>query len=204
MKNGRCRMHGGASLKGTDLPQFKSGRYSKSMHDWLVGRYQNALADGERHDLRDEISLAEAKIDDLLSKMVRGESDSGWLYLREVERKVQRDRSEDNPDHMRELIRVIRQGAGEARAWNAVERWTARKQRLVESDMRVAQTKQEMVSAEEVMALVAGILDSIKRHVEDQPTRRALARDIRALGDPGGVVVPIGRAGEHTREGSEE
>ena len=121
MKNGRCRMHGGASLKGTDLPQFKSGRYSRSMPDRLVGRYRDALADEERYDLRDEISLAEAKIDDLLSKMVRGESDSGWLYLREVERKVQRDRSEDKPDHMRELIRVIRQGAGVERR-GAVDR----------------------------------------------------------------------------------
>src|SRR5215212_1797217 len=94
MQNGRCRMHGGASLKGTDLPQFRSGRYSKSIPDRLVGRYKEALSDEERHDLRDEIALAEAKIFDLLSGMARGESDEAW-------------------------------------AWNDVERWTARKARLV-------------------------------------------------------------------------
>jgi len=32
------------------------------------------------------------------------------------------------------------------------------------------------------MALVAGILDAIRRHVPDRQTRAALARDIRALG----------------------
>src|SRR5215203_1430601 len=94
MKNGRCRMHGGASLKGTDLPQFRHGRYSKSLPDKLAGRYEEALSDEERHDLRDEIALAEAKIFDLLLGMKRGEFD-------------------------------------EARAWKDVDRWTARKQRLV-------------------------------------------------------------------------
>src|SRR5215204_1309703 len=111
MQNGRCRMHGGASLKGTDLPQFRSGRYSKSIPDRLVGRFREALADEERHDLRDEIALAEAKIDDLLSEMVRGESDEAW-------------------------------------AWNDVERWTARKARLVVADARLARERRQTVSAE--------------------------------------------------------
>jgi len=29
MKNGRCRLHGGATPRGTDSPHFKTGRYSK-------------------------------------------------------------------------------------------------------------------------------------------------------------------------------
>ena len=162
MQNGRCRMHGGASLKGTDLPQFRSGRYSKSIPDRLVGRFREALADEERHDLRDEIALAEAKIDDLLSEMVRGESDEAW-------------------------------------AWNDVERWTARKARLVVADARLARERRQTVSAEEVMALVAGILDAIRRHVPDRQTRAALARDIRALGTQGDVGS-LRRDGEGSEE----
>jgi uncharacterized protein YjcR len=144
MANGRCRMHGGKTPRGTDLPQFKTGRFSKSLPDRLVERYEQTLNDEERHNLADEIALAETKIDDLFAKMSEaGESD---------------------------------------KLWKDVETWMARKQRLVEADMRVAQIKQEMVSAEEVMALVAGILDAIRRHVADQATRSALAREIRALG----------------------
>jgi hypothetical protein len=75
------------------------------------------------------------------------------------------------------------------------------KQRAVEADVRVAQVKQHMMSAEEVMALVAGILDAIKRHVLDQATRSALARDIRALGT--GEVIPIERAKERPEEPEE-
>jgi hypothetical protein len=166
MKNGRCRMHGGATPRGTDLPQFRHGRYSKSLPDKLVGRYEEALTDEERHDLRDEIALAEAKIYDLLLGMKRGEFD-------------------------------------EARAWKDVDRWTVRKQRLVVVDARLARERREMVSAEEVMALVAALLDAVKRNVEDQDTRRAIAEDIRQIAEGGGVVIPSDRDAEHTREGSE-
>src|SRR5829696_6743343 len=95
MKNGRCRMHGGATPRGTDLPQFKTGRYSKSIPDGLAGRYKEALSDEERHDLRDEIALSEAKVHDLLSKIDRGESDELWIRLRTLEGQLQRTRSDD-------------------------------------------------------------------------------------------------------------
>ena len=144
MENGRCRMHGGKVPRGAELPQFAHGRYSKSMPDRLAERYEEALSDEERHDLRDEIALAETKIADLLASIERS--------------------------------------ADESLAWQDVERWIARKQRAVESDVRVATIKQQMMSVEEVMALVAGILDAIRRHVKDETTRRALGRDIRALG----------------------
>src|SRR5215207_6088014 len=82
MANGRCRMHGGLTPRGTDLPQFVHGRYSKSLPDRMVERYEQALADEERHDLADEIALAEMKVDDLLAGIKHGESDRLWLKLR--------------------------------------------------------------------------------------------------------------------------
>jgi hypothetical protein len=60
--------------------------------------------------------------------------------------------------------------------------------KAVEADVKMAQVKQQMMSAEEVMALMGGILDSIRRHVLDQDTRAAIGRDIRALGSGSGVT----------------
>lgn len=195
MSNGRCKMHGGKQPRGIDRGSFKHGRYSKSIPDRLVGRYEQALADEKRHDLRDEISLSEAKVDDLLSRMDSGESDGAWLHLRDLAQRLRRAGNEaTRRSLLAELLSVITVGADEALAWSDVDRWTARKQRLVESDMRVAQVKQQMVSAEEVMTLVAAILDAIRTHVEDQDTRAALARELRSIGDRGGVVIPMRRA----------
>jgi glycine/D-amino acid oxidase-like deaminating enzyme len=200
MKNGRCRMHGGTTPRGVELPQFRTGRYSKALPDRMVERYEKALADEERHDLADEIALAEMKVDDLLTKMDRGESDELWIQLRDRVRQIRRTQDQDRRTVLLgELFSIISRGGTEAMGWRDVERWVTRKQRVVETDMRVAQTKQEMVSIEEVMALAGGILDAIRRHVEDQATRKALARDIRALGTQG-AVVPLRRDGEESEE----
>src|SRR5215218_1399841 len=106
----RCRMHGGKAARGTDHGRFKHGRYSKSVPDRLAGRFREALADEDRHELRDEIALAEARISDLLAGMARVEA-----------------------------------AKPEARAWSGVERWVARKTRLVEADARLARGRRQMV-----------------------------------------------------------
>lgn len=189
-----CYFHGGRSLKGIEAANFKHGRYSKSIPDRLSQRYQEALKDEERHDLRDEIALSETKIDSLLDGIDRGESDTLWIQLRGMEQAMSRASEERRPVLLGEMIRLIKQGGSESMAWQDIDRWIARKQRAVETDVKVAQVKQEMVSAEEVMALVAGILDAIRRHVEDQAIRSALAREIRAIGSGAGETITLERA----------
>src|SRR5215204_6532067 len=132
MANGRCRMHGGLTPRGTDLPQFKHGRYSKSLPDRMVERYEQALADEERHDLADEIALAEMKVDDLLAGIKHGESDRLWLKLRSLEMKMRNAPEEKSAGYLTEIIRIIQQGGSEALAWQDVEQWVTRKQRVVE------------------------------------------------------------------------
>jgi hypothetical protein len=194
MRNGRCRMHGGKTPRGVDSPHFRHGRYSASVPDRLVGRYEKALADEQRHDLRDEIALAEAKVADLLAGMEHGESARLWLRLRSLELRARTAPDDRRASILGDMLRLIRRGGDEAMAWKDVQEWIAKKQRAVEADVRVARIKQEMVSAEEVMALVAGILDVIRRNVQDQATRSAMAKEIRALGSRTGEDVPIERA----------
>lgn len=189
-----CHSHGGATPRGRDLPQFKHGRYSKAIPDRFSERYEVALTDQERHDLRDEISASEAKVYDLFFNMRHGESDSAWLKLQSLERKLAAAQGDKRPPILGEILSLIQAGS-DALAWNDVERWMARKQKLVETDMRVAKEKQEMVSAEEVMAMITALLDAVRKNVEDEGTRRAISEDIRrvAEGRETGVVVPIRR-----------
>src|SRR3712207_227728 len=132
MKNGRCRMHGGKTPRGVDLPHFQHGRYSKSVPDRLSARYEEALSDRDRHNLRDEIALATTKLADILKKMEHGESDSLWLVLRAKEREVRRAsaRGEDEraDQLLGEILTLIRDG-DEALAWHDLDKWLARKQR---------------------------------------------------------------------------
>jgi hypothetical protein len=81
-----------------------------------------------------------------------------------------------------EILSLI-EGGDEALAWADLDRWLGRIQRLSEADVRIAVTKQQWISAEELMAMMAVILDTIRRHVPDQETRQALGREIRAAAE---------------------
>jgi hypothetical protein len=198
MKNGRCRMHGGKTPRGVELPHFSHGRYSKALPDRLSARYEEAISDADRHDLRDEIALSEAKIDDLLAGMKHGQSDALLLLLRTKERQVRaaeaRGDSERAEALMREILTVIRLGGDESLAWKDVDRWIARKTRIIEADVRIAAIRRQMISVEEVMALIGLILNAIRRHVPDRSVRNALAKEIRAATereDPGNAVLSL-------------
>jgi hypothetical protein len=198
MRNGRCRMHGGKTPRGVELPHFSHGRYSKAVPDRLSARYEEALSDEDRHDLRDEIALAEAKVDDILRGLEDAQSDSLMLLLLTKERKMSAAQDRGDQERtgalMQEILSLIRQGGDEALAWRDVDRWIARKTRTVEADVRVAVTKRQMISVEEMMAILGVVLNAIQRHVPDQRVRSALAREIRAAAEleyPGDAAVSL-------------
>jgi hypothetical protein len=56
-------------------------------------------------------------------------------------------------------------------------------QRLSEADVRIAIAKQQWISAEQMMTMMALILAAIKRHVPDEQTQRALGRELRAAAE---------------------
>ena len=187
MRNSRCRMHGGKTPGGVELPQFSHGRYSKAIPDRMSARYEEVLSDVERHDLRHEIALCDAKIGDVLAGLGRDESDSLLALLRDKERQMRAAEARDEFEYaerlLREILTLIRRGGDESLAWGDLDHWIARKARTIEADARIAATKQQVISVEEMMAILGLVLNAIRRHVPDQSTRNALAQEIRAAAE---------------------
>jgi hypothetical protein len=181
-----CYHHGGVTPRGTDAGAFRHGRYSKSIPDRLTATYQQSLADEQRHDLRDELAVSRAKADDILRGMEHGESDSLWLLLRDKAREMRRASArgeEGRAARLQEEILSLIESGDEALAWADLERWLGRIQRLSEADVRIAIAKQQWISAEQLMTMMALILAAIKRHVPDEHTQRALGRELRAAAE---------------------
>ncbi len=197
-----CDIHGGKSLRGMELPQFKHGGWSRSLPDRLSQRYQEILNDEQRHDLRNQIALADAKIVDLLKGMERGESDRLWVQLRKMERAFRRanrrDEQEIAADLLGEMLEIIQKGGDEALAWADVDRWLYRQGRAIEQDLRVAQIKHQVITIDEFMAMMGRLLEIIQTGVHNKDDMRRVAEGIRReLESPGGdgVVVPVWREG---------
>lgn len=193
----RCRMHGGGTPRGEALPQTKHFRYSQSIPRRLAARYEEAEKDQDRHDLSSEISLAEAMLDDALAGMEDGESERLWITLRRLEGKLRTTRDEKVRGRvLGEILDLIQRGGKDAWAKADVDRWSQRKARLIEADVRVAVQKGHVLYIDQHFAIMGRVLDAIQRLVPDEDAREELADEFDRIAEEtrGDVVIPIQRA----------
>ena len=83
-----CLAHGGRTPRGVASPNFKTGRYSRSLPGHLVADYERAINDPTLLSLRDDIALNETMITTLLQQL---------------------DESPDNPAKDRRIFRQVMQ-----------------------------------------------------------------------------------------------
>lgn len=179
-RNGRCRVHGGATPRGVASPHFKHGRYSKSLPAQLGARYLEAQRDPGLHELRDEIALTDARITELLGRLGTGESGAAWLRLREVFARLIDAITEQNAVLVQarlEMIRRILAGGDDTAAWADINRMIEQRRRLVESERKYMLQAEHMLSVEEVLALTGSLLASVKANVADRDAMARIAQD---------------------------
>jgi hypothetical protein len=71
MENGRCRIHGGASLKSVDHPNYKHGMYDKYAPSKIKDKLDDFL-EADPLDLTNELALTRALLAEFLSRFVEG------------------------------------------------------------------------------------------------------------------------------------
>lgn len=185
MANGRCRMHGGSTPNGFGLPQTKTGRYSKYLPGRMLEHYADAINDPELLNLRQEIALAEARITDLLSRVDSGESGELWQETREAWNRFREAHyaglTDDEMEAVDELDYLLRRGQADYAVWHEVMVMIEQRRKLVESERRRLVDMQQMITAEQAMALVSAIIDTVRRNVSDRDTLAAIQTDLTKL-----------------------
>lgn len=199
MPNGRCRMHGGASLGGAAAANFKHGRYSKYLPARLAGRYVEAQSDIDLLALRDEIALTDARLADVLARVDRGDSAVLWKQaVAELEAVTEaRDLGLPQDTPLRTLRRTLETGIADWAAWDEVAKLLEQRRRLVESERKRLVEMQQTITAERAMLLIGAIAGIIRSHVDDRVVLSAITADIGKLvdaGAPGAAQSGAGRA----------
>lgn len=181
----RCRMHGGKTPRGRALPQTTHGRYSKDLPTRLAAAYHDAKHDPDLLNLADEIQLNYALMVDRLRKLQTGESGALWKSLRDrwdQLKTAQRERdSAAVAEHLTEIGNLITRGNAQYSVLGELLDIIDRRRKLVESEGKRRQAMQQMISADRAMLLVARIVDTVNRHVDDSRVRAAIAADIRDI-----------------------
>ncbi len=185
MPNGRCRMHGGATPHGPDLPQYKTGRYSKYLPARLAGRYQEAQADSELLALREEVVLTDARLADVLKRVDTGESGELWRNAKGAFENFKSAQGKGDIDKSREaltdLSALLTRGQDDYATWDEVGKLLEQRRRLVESERKRLVEMQQMITAERAMLLISAFVGIIRNHVTDRATLAAISADVGRL-----------------------
>src|SRR5690625_616309 len=175
----RCRLHGGATPRGKDLPQTKTGRWSKDLPTRLAARYHEALKDSRLLELRDELALIDARLSELVAQLDGGEAGAIWADLMKARREFNDESS--RRDAILTMLELIERGAAEWQKWDDVLRTIERRARIAESERRRLVEAQQMISVEQVNVLIAAVSSIIRQHVKDRDALRAISADIGGI-----------------------
>lgn len=167
-----CRYHGGKSLGGAASPSLKSGRYSKYMPERLLEHYREAIDNPELLELRSEISLIEARIADLLTRVDTGEAGKLWADARKANDRILKELNNENYGGVilacQDMDRCIGSALADFEAWAQIGGFIEQRRKLTESEQKRLVAMQQMVTSEQALLFAARILSIIKEHVTDR------------------------------------
>lgn len=190
MKNGRCHKHGGSTPTGIAASRFVTGRYSKYLPSRLAGRYEEAAGDTELLALRDDISLLDTRIGQVVAALETGESRETWAVLAsswttlEAQFQTLLDTGE-TPEDMESTIggiaKLMRDGLSEGYVWAEIRGLLKERVSLVSAEQKRLVEMQQFVTAEQAMTLVSAVMASVRRHVSDRTALAGISADLAGL-----------------------
>jgi hypothetical protein len=179
-------MHGGKTPRGDLLPQTTHGRYSKAMPTKLAAGFDAALKDAALLELREDVALSTAKVEEALRKLDRDESGALWLRLRKRKRELVKARAEGDTTEqaaaLNDILQMIERGATDAEAARELQAAMNHRKSFVEAERRRLMDAHQVVTIERFMVFVGAISAVVQREVTSREHRARILDGIaRAL-----------------------
>ena len=179
MRNGRCRLHGGATPSGFASPHAKHGKYFKYLRADVLDRYEASRSDPDLLALKDEIALIDSQTLTLLAEYGDVELIATWADLAWLKLQMNKYRASNNNAGMAQTISAILDcidvGAGAVAKREEVNNLIERRRRLVETERKRQIAMKLHATAEEQMLLVMKLAALVKEYVTDGNALRAIS-----------------------------
>jgi len=185
-----CYKHGGASLRGMAAPGYKHGKFCKDIPTRMAARYLEARHDPELLHQRDEISLLDARLLDVLTRVDTGESGKIWSELRQELAEFKTCPKDKRGKHLANMGSLIERGHGDSVAWAEIVSLLEQRRRLIESERKRLVEMQQVITAEQAMAFVGALVAAVSRHVSDRLTLSAITAEFESLTTRPDAFVP--------------
>ncbi len=187
--SGRCRKHGGNVKRGAEHHFFVHGRSSglfKALPKRFHEAYMASLKDNDLLSMRADIAVSDARMEELADRLDTGESGARWGQIGVIADSLLEEAGEDDPkpDRFRnlamELTRLCSSQTADDRSWRELKASSQHRRKLVDTETRRLKDLNAFMTAEECLAIVARIADSIVRHVDDKRALTAILAEIQA------------------------
>lgn len=168
--NGRCRFHGGNSVRGVNHPMFIHGSTSKYyLPEGTHELYLDSLNNKELVTLREEIALLDARIRQLTNELKTGASDDSWKTLDDLwDDFMYAVRSGDHAKQQTLLITLndhIKNSVEERKSWMDIERLVEKRRKLVGTEATRMKEANQFLTAEQCIAMVSAVVVAVKEAV---------------------------------------
>lgn len=181
----KCYMHGGKTPTGFALPQTKTGKYSRNLPTRLAATYEETIADKKLWELNDKAALVNSRIVELLSKLDTGETGETWRLLKQAFRDLRKSINEGKTveviANLAVMENLIEAGNSDYLAWMEITQQIALYKSLSESERKHLDQMDRMITAEQVMLMIAAITDVIRQNVQDRSALHAISIGIDRL-----------------------
>jgi hypothetical protein len=176
----RCHLHGGATPRGVDSPNWKHGRYSKDLPARLLADYEASRNAPDILRLHDEIATCDARLMDLFRKLESGETANTWQTLKDLSAAFVAQREAAELEAMQKtigaIIAEIEKGGGEFAAWREINGQLEMRRRLVESEARVQLNLSANLTYETVGLFYAALTAAVKEEAPPDVVQRIQAK----------------------------
>ncbi len=185
MPNGRCRMHGGKAPKGVAHPSTIHGRYSKDLPVRLADRFQASQADPDLLNLKLEIALLDARLEELIGRLDVDGAGSQWGYVAMIHAAMNQAVDDDSIDELKALVDTLGTAIGRAmqdqQAWSVIGKVIDQRRKLVETEGKRRVAMQDLMDTNQAMMLITAVTESVKRHVHDRDVLSRIGADLREI-----------------------
>ena len=183
---GRCKRHGGLSLKGAGHPRATDLRRSKYVPKWLADDYEASLRRADQLALDEQIATIDARIAEVFRGMPEGAGADLWIEAKQAQESFETAlAAEDRPaiaSAQSELRTALMSGAAYSSSWRELGELGELRRKLAATEaLRRHRAVEENISRSRLASLVVFMAEGIRRAIEENVSsekerRRALSQ----------------------------
>ena len=184
MENGRCKLHGGMSLKGIAHPNYQGKGYSRYVPKPLGPAITAFLESGDPLSMVDAIATWEGRVDALLRSLESEGSEKAWEEL--AEEWVGFWKATDAEDrakvqqHREAIDGLIVSGQVETETWRQIQAADEQRRKLIDSEDKKRERRRGWMRAEEIryqnQALQLAVIEGVGLIEDDKLQRKVRSK----------------------------